>query len=80
MHGEFPKLLNFARHFPLLTIGSPGRWFAVQLLKILLAYLTLNYDIEATGPQPKRQVIGDAALPPSLASVRVRRRRRIRDT
>ncbi|KAL8737236.1 MAG: hypothetical protein Q9181_001890 [Wetmoreana brouardii] len=55
--------------------ACPGRWFAVQLLKILLAYLTLNYDIEPTGPMPKTTVIGDAALPPISASVRIRRRR-----
>ncbi|KAL8728149.1 MAG: hypothetical protein Q9166_005599 [cf. Caloplaca sp. 2 TL-2023] len=55
--------------------ACPGRWFAVQLLKILLAYLTMNYDIESTGPQPKARVIGDAALPPTSASVRVRRKK-----
>ncbi|KAL8640653.1 MAG: hypothetical protein Q9228_002455 [Teloschistes exilis] len=56
--------------------ACPGRWFAVQFLKILFAYLILNYDIESTGPQPKMQVIGDAALPPTSATVRVRRWRR----
>lgn len=55
--------------------ACPGRWFAVQLLKILLAHITLNYEIEATGPQPKTKVIGDAALPPTSATIRVRRRK-----
>ncbi|KAI4247128.1 MAG: hypothetical protein L6R42_009709 [Xanthoria sp. 1 TBL-2021] len=55
--------------------ACPGRWFAVQLLKILLAYITTNYDIEATGPQPEAKVIGDAALPPTSATIRVRRRK-----
>ncbi|KAL8826944.1 MAG: hypothetical protein Q9170_007211, partial [Blastenia crenularia] len=55
--------------------ACPGRWFAVQLLKILLADLTMNYDIEPTGPQPKTKVIGDAALPPTSATIRVRKRK-----
>lgn len=54
---------------------SPGRWFAVQLLKILLAYITINYDVEAIGPQPEAKVIGDAAMPPTSATIRVRRRK-----
>ncbi|KAI4221182.1 MAG: hypothetical protein L6R36_007082 [Xanthoria steineri] len=55
--------------------ACPGRWFAVQLLKILLAYITINYDVEATGPQPEAKVIGDAAMPPTSATIRVRRRK-----
>ncbi|KAL8751073.1 MAG: hypothetical protein Q9184_006186 [Pyrenodesmia sp. 2 TL-2023] len=55
--------------------ACPGRWFAVQLLKILLAHITLNYDIDCTGPRLKTRVIGDAALPPTSATIRVRRRK-----
>ncbi|KAL8871199.1 MAG: hypothetical protein Q9174_002918 [Haloplaca sp. 1 TL-2023] len=55
--------------------ACPGRWFAVQLLKILLAYITINYDIEAIGPRSEAKVIGDAALPPTSATIRVRRKK-----
>ena len=59
----------------LYDFRSPGRWFAVQMIKIILAYLTLHYEIESTGPRPKTKVIGDAALPPMSASIRIRRRK-----
>jgi cytochrome P450 len=55
--------------------ACPGRWFAVVMIKTMLAYLTLNYDVEAMGPQPKTNVIGDAALPPISATIRIRRRK-----
>ena len=62
-------LMNF------LGLDSPGRWFAVLMLKMIVAYVTLHYDIEAAGPMPKMRVIGDAVLPPMSATIRVRRRR-----
>ncbi|KAH7320701.1 cytochrome P450 [Stachybotrys elegans] len=54
--------------------ACPGRWFAVLMMKTLLAHLLLRYDVEATTPPPKTSVIGDAALPPLSSSIRVRRR------
>ncbi|MCJ1251308.1 hypothetical protein MMC30_008540 [Trapelia coarctata] len=59
--------------------ACPGRWFAVLMLKMIIAYVSLNYDIEATGPPPKMKVIGDAALPPMSTTIKVRRRRLARD-
>ena len=67
--GELHSLTNEGR-------DSPGRWFAVLMLKMIVAYVTMHYDIEATGPVPKMRVIGDATLPPMFATMRVRRRRR----
>ncbi|CZT52285.1 uncharacterized protein RSE6_13584 [Rhynchosporium secalis] len=60
--------------------ACPGRWFAVQVLKIMMAYMILNYDIEHDNPRPQTRVIGDAALPPISATIRVRRRRRTERT
>ncbi|CZT12827.1 uncharacterized protein RCO7_10362 [Rhynchosporium graminicola] len=60
--------------------ACPGRWFAVQLLKIMMVYIILNYDIEHDNPRPQTRVIGDAALPPISATIRVRRRRRTERT
>ena len=47
------------------------------MLKMILAYVSLNYDIEAvTAPAPMK-VIGDAALPPMSATIKVRRRAQV---
>ncbi|KAL8823103.1 MAG: hypothetical protein Q9191_006174 [Dirinaria sp. TL-2023a] len=56
--------------------ACPGRWFATLMLKMISAYIAINYDIEATAPPPSMKVIGDAALPPMSATIKVRRRRR----
>ncbi|KUI64054.1 Fumitremorgin C monooxygenase [Cytospora mali] len=55
--------------------ACPGRWFAVLMLKMIIAYIVLNYDIEAGTVPPKMSVLGDAALPPISTTIRVRRRR-----
>ncbi|KAH8892091.1 cytochrome P450, partial [Thozetella sp. PMI_491] len=55
--------------------ACPGRLFAVLMMKTLLAHLTVHYVVEATGPQPKTKVIGDTAMPPVSATMRVRKRK-----
>uniref|UniRef100_P9WEH0 Cytochrome P450 monooxygenase fsoD n=1 Tax=Humicola fuscoatra TaxID=112175 RepID=FSOD_HUMFU len=55
--------------------ACPGRWFAVLMLKMILSYVLLHYDVESTGPAPKTRVLGDAALPPFRATIRVRKRK-----
>lgn len=56
-------------------IPSPGRWFAVLMIKTMLAYLMKHYDMEWTGSENELNVVGDAALPPISATIRVRRRK-----
>ena len=58
-----------------LAFGSPGRWLATLMLKMISAYVFLNYDIEATAPPASMRVIGDAVLPPMSATIKVRRRK-----
>ncbi|KAI1279365.1 cytochrome P450 [Xylaria sp. FL0933] len=58
---------------------SPGRWFAVLMLKMMMAYIILNYDIESTGPIPPTRAIGDAALPPRSSTIRIRRRKQAKE-
>ena len=59
----------------MLTRGSAGRWFATQQLKLLIAYVTLNYDIEPT--QRRRYfVFGDNTWLDRSLCIRVRRRKR----
>lgn len=55
--------------------ACPGRWFAVLMLKMIVAYIVLNYDIEAGTVPPKMSVLGDAALPPMSTTIRVRKRK-----
>jgi cytochrome P450 len=53
--------------------ACPGRFFASAELRLLLAYLVLNYDIEHQPERVKPQYVGTVLLPPSKATVRVRR-------
>jgi hypothetical protein len=45
------------------------------MLKMIVAYIVLNYDIEAGTVPPKMSVLGDAALPPVSTTIRVRKRK-----
>ena len=57
--------------------NSPGRFFAANELKIMLAYLVLNYDIkfEEEGKRPANIRFGPADLPSHSAQVLFRKRR-----
>jgi cytochrome P450 len=54
--------------------ACPGRFFAANELKLLLAYVVLNYDIEPLAERPTGRWIGNAILPPMKATIKVRRR------
>jgi cytochrome P450 len=54
--------------------ACPGRFFASAELKLLLAYILMNYDIEALDKRPENMVIGLNQGPPMTATVKVRRR------
>ncbi|KAL9134254.1 MAG: hypothetical protein Q9175_004568 [Cornicularia normoerica] len=56
--------------------ACPGRWFAVQNLKLMIAYITLNYEIQPIDKRPESLVFGDANVPSMSACIKVRRRRR----
>lgn len=59
----------------LLMVRSPGRWFVAQQLKLLLAYVALNYDIQQLeGRRPLNRVIGDSMVPRRDTVIKVRRR------
>lgn len=59
----------------ILTLPSPGRWFATHLLKMMLAYITLNYDMEALNKRPSNNYYGDFNIPSQSATIKVRRRK-----
>ena len=56
-------------------MGSPGRWFAVHVLKLMIAYITINYDIEPVEKLSKNIKFGDANYPSFATQIRVRRRK-----
>lgn len=56
-------------------ICSPGRWLAAHQLKLMLAYVVLNYDIQYMAQRPENFVFGDSLIPSQTASMKVRRRK-----
>lgn len=53
--------------------ACPGRFFAANELKLLLAYMVLNYDFEMLPKRPESKWMGTSLVPPLKATVRVRR-------
>ena len=58
-------------------ICSPGRWLVAHQLKLMLAYVTLNYDIQYLAQRPVNYVFGDSIIPPPTATMKVRRRKHV---
>ncbi len=55
--------------------ACPGRFFAANELKLLLAYMVLNYDIEPLKERPSGRWVVNNILPPMKATINVRRRK-----
>ena len=58
--------------------GSPGRFFAANELKTMMAFLVLNYDVRFAeeGKRPANIRFGPADLPSHNAKVMFRKRQR----
>lgn len=54
--------------------ACPGRFFAANELKLMLAHLILNYDIEIGGSRPRNTWFGLNRVPPLQATIRVKKR------
>lgn len=54
--------------------ACPGRFFVAHELKMILAYLSQNYEFKPLAERPKPQWIGQTIIPPLQAMVEVRRR------
>ena len=65
-----PNIMHFGhgRH------ACPGRFFATQELKVILAYILLNYDIEPLKERPATKTVGNSNFCPTEVKVRVKRR------
>ncbi|KAL8728151.1 MAG: hypothetical protein Q9166_005601 [cf. Caloplaca sp. 2 TL-2023] len=56
--------------------ACPGRFFIAVEIKLMLAYIVMNYDIEPLAVRPSNRWLGGIRLPPSKATIKVRRRER----
>ena len=77
MHGKHYPLFNTPEIFRSLFLieycVSPGRFFASAEMKLLLADLLLNYDIQQVKVRPSPLWLGTNHIPPS-GTVKVKRR------
>ncbi len=55
--------------------ACPGRFFAATEMKLLLAYIVMNYDIKPLAVRPPNLFMGGSILPPMKATISVRRRK-----
>ncbi|KAL6853207.1 cytochrome P450 [Trichoderma novae-zelandiae] len=55
--------------------ACPGRFFVAHELKLIMAHMLLNYDIELVGKVPEKQWIGSTIFPHLKAEIRVRRKK-----
>jgi len=56
--------------------ACPGRYFAVDEIKILLAYLIGNYDVERLAKRPENMAINENWVPHGKITMRIRRKGR----
>ena len=54
--------------------ACPGRYLVAAEVKMMLAYMVLNYEIEPLAARPANQWFGQSTVPSTNASIRVRRR------
>ncbi|KAI9772566.1 MAG: hypothetical protein M1839_002448 [Geoglossum umbratile] len=52
-----------------------GRFFAASQLKLITAYITMNYEVEQLPERPPDTWFVDSVLPPMKSSLKVRRRK-----
>ncbi|KNG90080.1 cytochrome P450 [Aspergillus nomiae NRRL 13137] len=62
-----------------LTFGHgrhacPGRWFSFQVMKIVIAYIIVNYDIQPLDKRPDNIVFADLNIPHLSHIIRIKRR------
>ncbi|KAE8444351.1 hypothetical protein EG329_000661 [Mollisiaceae sp. DMI_Dod_QoI] len=55
--------------------ACPGRFFAATEMKLLLAYIILNYEVKTFDSRPPNIFIGESILPPMKATISVKRRK-----
>ena len=56
--------------------ACPGRFFAANELKLMLSYMLLNYEFEPLSERPESKWIGSSLVPPTTATIKIRRRQK----
>ncbi|CZT24776.1 related to cytochrome P450 [Ramularia collo-cygni] len=54
--------------------ACPGRFLVQHELKMMLAYITMNYEIPLLAKRPANQWLATSIIPPTKATLKVRRR------
>ena len=54
--------------------SSPGRFYSSVKMKLVLAYIAKNYDIERLEKRPQNHWFGSSTAPPFESILRIRRR------
>lgn len=54
--------------------ACPGRFFASNEIKLMLAHILINYDIEPIEQRPHNTWIGGNRIPPTEATLRIKKR------
>lgn len=54
--------------------ACPGRFFASQEMKLMIAHIVMNYDIEMDGPRPANFLINGSSVPKDDVQMRIRLR------
>ncbi|KXS99916.1 hypothetical protein AC578_898 [Pseudocercospora eumusae] len=54
--------------------ACPGRFFASQEMKLMLAYIVMNYDVKLPGPRPQIYDFKHASVPDPKSQLMIRRR------
>lgn len=67
--GEDYLSFGYGRH------ACPGRFFASQELKLMLAHVVMNYDIKIEGPRPANLSMNASRVPKDDVTMQVRLRR-----
>jgi cytochrome P450 len=58
--------------------ACPGRFFAADVLKLMLIHIVMNYDINLVGKHPKNMwILGRSCIPSSTGEVMFRKRARM---
>ncbi|KAI3320946.1 cytochrome P450 [Xylariaceae sp. AK1471] len=78
-HTASSRLTFYATSIDYLAFGNgrqacPGRFFAASELKLMLAYILMNFDLEMLETRPEGKWIGVLRTPATGASIRVRKK------
>jgi cytochrome P450 len=57
--------------------ACPGRFFAANTMKLIMAYIMLYYNVQPLEQRPENEGMAEAIVPPLKATLRVRRRKMV---